>query len=318
MRSSRRGIIIATRRSRLATIQSEIVGDHLRRLHPRTTIRLDPLTSRGDQIQDRPLASFGGKGLFTKLIERALLEGRADVAVHSYKDMPTEETRGLVVAATPKRAAVHDVLVARDAASIDELREGATVGTCSPRRAAQLLHLRPDLRVVALRGSVETRIARVIEEKIIDATLLAAAGLDRLGLSNRVGHAVPVDQVLPAAGQGAMAVQVRGDDHTAMRRCVPLNDPMAGLLVNMEREVVHGLGADCHSPLAVLAEVSEAGDGIRLRARVLSLDGKTCLAEDRRARIERLHGLSEAVVKSLRDRGAKRVLREATLAAAEA
>ena len=317
MRSSRRGITIATRRSRLATIQSEIVRERLRRLNPKVAVRLEPLTSRGDQVKDQPLARFGGKGLFTKRIERALLDGRADVAVHSYKDMPVEETPGLVVAATPKRAAYHDVLVARDADSIDGLREGATVGTCSPRRATQLLRLRPDLNIVNLRGSVETRIGRVVEEQMIDATLLAAAGLDRLGLSKRVGHAVPVDQVLPAAGQGAMAVQVRVDDHTAMRRCLPLNDPMASVLATMEREVVGALEADCHSPLAVLAEVNEAGDEVRLRARVLSLDGRTCLAVDRRTPIERLHGLSDAATRSLLDQGARQVLQEATLSSAE-
>lgn len=310
MRPSKRDILIATRRSRLARAQAEGVGRLIHRQHPRVGMELIPLDSEADRIPDHPLAKYGGKGLFTRSIDRAVLQKQADIAVHSLKDLPTESTPGLVIVATPKRLPAHDVLIAPEARSIDELPEGARVGTSSPRRRGQLLRLRPDLEVVPLRGNVETRIAKVLDRREVDATLLAAAGLERLGLSEHATCPIPVEQVLPAAGQGALAVQIRLDDHISMRRCMPLNDAMTGIAVNAERQVVAALEADCHSPVAVLAEPAE-DQQLRLRARVLSPDGSACAEADETGTTKNLRALTDRVVNRLVQQGARQMLREA-------
>lgn len=315
MRPSKRDILIATRRSRLAMTQSESVGQTLAHLNPRVGLRFVPLESEGDRVTDHPLALLGGKGLFTRTIERAILGRDADIAVHSFKDLPTELTAGLVIAAVPRRAPVHDVLISATALRIDELPKGAKVGTCSPRRAAQLLRIRPDLRIVPLRGNVDTRVKKVLDERVVDATLLAAAGLHRLGLHGYAANAVPVEDILPAPAQGAIAVQCRADDHVTLRRCVPLNDAMSALCVHAERQVTAGLRGDCHSPIAVLAEA--VGDAeLRVRARVLSPDGRVCLASEARGPMKSSPRMCDQVVEELLGQGARRVLDEAANSAA--
>lgn len=310
MRPSRRDIIIATRKSKLATAQSEFLGNILDGLNPRVSMRLVPLQSEGDQVKDGPLAAVGGKGLFTNTIEQAVLDETADIAIHSMKDLPTELTMGLIIVATPQRAPSHDVLIARDATTIEELPKGATVGTCSPRRSAQLLRLRPDLKIVPLRGNVETRLNKVLKDKEIDATLLAAAGLLRLGLAKHTKNPIPFDQVMPAAAQGALAVQCRVDDHITVRRCMPLNDAGCGITVNAEREVVGALNAGCFSPIAATAEQISMQE-FRVRARVLSLDGKKCAEADVTGPIKRLRGICREVVESLQSQGAQKILDKA-------
>jgi len=314
LRPSRRDIVIATRRSRLATTQSQSIGDRLHRLNSRVELTLLPLESDGDRVLDHPLSSVGGKGLFTRAIERALLEKRADIAVHSLKDVPVDDaTPGLIIAATPPRMPVHDVLIARTAARIDDLPHGARVGTCSPRRASQLLRLRSDLQIVPLRGNVESRIAKVLETGEFDATLLAAAGLARLGLTEHT-NAIPLEQVLSAAGQGALAVQVRVDDHVSLRRCMPINDAATAVATNTERQVVAALDADCHSPIAVLAELTD-NQTMRLRARVLSPDGADCAEADESAPAQSAAKLCKSVIDALLKQGAREILRQATRAA---
>jgi hydroxymethylbilane synthase len=310
VRPSRRDIVIATRKSKLALTQSETIGRWIHRLNPRVNLRLQPMESEGDKITDHPLAALGGKGLFTRSIEQALLKGEADIAVHSYKDMPTELTTGLIVAATPAREAAHDVLISAKADDLRSLPKGATLGTCSPRRAAQAMRLRGDLKIVPMRGNVDTRVRKAIEDGEVDAVLLAAAGLKRLGLESHLAKPVPFEQVLPAAGQGALAIQCRVDDHVTLRRCLPLSDAATSTAVNAERAVAAALGADCHSPIAVLAEA--AGGGLlRLRARVLSIDGKTCLEADQTGSTKKLRDLVAEVAGLLIDQGAVKVLREA-------
>ena len=291
-------------------VQSETIGKQIHQFNPRVSLNLVPIESEGDQVLDHPLAAIGGKGLFTRTIETALSSKTADIAVHSLKDVPTDETPGLVIVATPPRAPVHDVLITRGAESIDQLPEGAIVGTCSPRRKAQLLRLRPDLKIVNLRGNVQTRMRKVLEEKVMDATLLAAAGLGRLGLGEQAKNAIPVEQVLPACGQGALAVQCRVDDHITVRRCMPLNDAATSIAVNAERAVAAALGADCHSPVAILAELTDANT-LRLRARVLSTDGKHCAEVDLSGPSKKSRPLIEQATASLIEQGAKSLLEQA-------
>lgn len=290
-------------------VQAEAVGKYVNRLNPRVGMRLVPIESEADRTEG-PLAPHGGKGLFTRAIERALLSKQADIAVHSLKDLPTEGTPGLILAATPKRAAVEDVLIARDADRIADLPRGGTVGTSSPRRAAQVLRLRSDLKIVHLRGNVETRIAKVMENGEIDATILAAAGLNRLGLSEHLKKIIPVEDMLPAAAQGALGIQCRVDDHVTLRRCMPLNDAITSIRVNAERQVVAKLKADCFSPLAVLAEPIGL-DELRLRARVLSLDGSEMAEADVTAAVDRIAALSSEVTQILLDQGARKLLDDA-------
>jgi hydroxymethylbilane synthase len=205
---------------------------------------------------------------------------------------------------------VHDVLIARGPKTIAELPEGAVVGTCSPRRKAQLLRVRCDLQIVNLRGNVQTRLRKVLEDKAMDATLLAAAGLGRLGLGEHAANAIPVEQVLPACGQGALAVQCRVDDHITVRRCMPLNDAATSIAVNAERSVAAALGADCHSPVAILAELVDANT-LRIRARVLSTDGTQCAEVDLSGPSKKLRPLVEEAVASLIAQGAKALLEQA-------
>jgi hydroxymethylbilane synthase len=322
VRRSRKPIIIASRRSRLARVQAEQIGARLSRLHPNLTVQYHWIESEGDQDQSSSLADRGGKGLFTRAIERALLEGKADLAVHSLKDLPAQDTAGLSIAAVPAREDVRDCMIARDGlTAVEQLPPGAVVGTSSPRRAAQLLRVRPDLQMALMRGNVETRLNKVLQADggpTFDATLLAAAGLNRLELTQYSQTPLSLVQMLPAACQGALAIQCRSDDHVTLTRCLPLNDPSASTAVHAERQVVAGLGADCHSPLAVLAEpvridpekVKRNADAhwFRLRVRVLAHDGKQCLEVDETVKTKDLRRLVKKVVKDLMDRGARPLL----------
>ena len=315
--------MIAARTSPLSRIQAQRVGQALNRLHPKIEVQYRYVTTRGDERADQSLAGAGGKGLFTREIEQLLLRGEADLAVHSLKDMPVTDTTGLCIAAVPRRHDVRDCLVAANGyASITDLPEGAKVGTASPRRAAQLLRLRPDLTIGLLRGNVQTRIDKVLNPDVAphyDATLLAFAGLDRLGLKDLTQHAITVENIMPSACQGALAVQCRVNDHVTLTRCLPLNNPEASTAVHAERQVLAGLGADCNSSVAVLAEQSKQpptpakrnadAHWFRLRVRVLSADGSQCLDVDEQVKTKDLRRLVKRVVKDLNGLGAKDLLK---------
>lgn len=322
VRRSRKPIVIASRRSRLARIQAELVGGVLGKLHPQLDVQFRWIESEGDKHADRSLADVGGKGLFTHALERAVLAGDADLAVHSLKDLPAIDTPGLSLAAVPARADVRDCLVSRDdAAGLDELPPEAVVGTSSPRRAAQVLRHRPDLRIDLIRGNVDTRLGKVLEgdSPRYDATLLAVAGLLRLDLREHTRHIIALETVLPAACQGALAIQCRSDDHVALTRCLPLNDPTTASAVHAERQLVAALQGDCHSPIAVFCEPvppqsrskrNTDAHWYRLRARVLSQDGATCLAVDEITSPKNLRRTVKKAVDQLVKKQARRLLAE--------
>lgn len=260
---------LGTRGSPLALAQAHMVAAALRAAHGWTedAIRIVTVTTSGDRIQDRPLADIGGKALWTKELDRALIDGETDCSVHSMKDVETLRPGALRIAAMLPRAPVEDRLLG--APSIAALKSGAVIGTSSPRRAAQLLRLRPDLRIVSLRGNVATRIAK-LEAGDVDATLLAAAGLDRLGLGD-VGAAIPVGDMLPAAAQGAVGMECRTADVAVCAALAAIDDARTTACIAAERALLAGLGGTCHSPLAALAR---SVDGkIRLAAEILSPDG---------------------------------------------
>ncbi len=231
------------------------------------------IKTSGDIIQDRPLSEVGGKGLFTKEIEQAMFAGQIDIAVHSMKDLETRLPDGLVVAAVLEREDVRDAFISRRYETLDALPQGATVGTSSLRRRAQVRHVRPDLNVVEFRGNVQTRL-RKLDDGVADATFLACAGLRRLGLDELVTAPMSETQMLPAVAQGAIALQIRADDHRTAELVSPLDDAETAVCTAVERSFLARLDGSCRTPIAGLARLD--GDTINFRGQILSPDGAQC------------------------------------------
>ncbi len=262
---------IGTRGSPLALWQANHVADRLRPLAAPRAVELVLILTAGDQVRDVPLASLGGEGVFTKELQRALLDGSIDVAVHSLKDLPTFAVTGVVLTAVPQRGPTGDVLVSHKHARFDALPQGARLATSSLRRRAQALHRRPDLRISEIRGNVETRL-RKLGEQDLDALILAEAGLVRLGLGEHIAEVLDPAWMLPAVGQGALGLECRTDDHATRALVEQLNDPATCQAVLAERALLRTLGGGCQVPIGAAATVT---DGIlTLRAAVLSPDGR--------------------------------------------
>ncbi len=247
-----RTIIVGTRGSQLAVTQTGLVVEALRSRHPDRSFEVLTIKTSGDTSR-ASLSEIGGRGVFVVEIEQALLSGEIDVAVHSLKDLPVEETPGLSIAATPPREDTRDVLISRTGARLAGLPPGATIGTGSPRRACQVVALRPDLRIADIRGNVDTRL-RKVQEGEYDAVLLAAAGLSRLGWLDRATEVFDHETLLPAVGQGALAVQVRTDDADSAALVHALDDAATRAAVTAERAVERRLGGGCHAAIAALGE----------------------------------------------------------------
>jgi hydroxymethylbilane synthase len=264
---------IGTRKSALARIQTDHVRDLLAAAHPGLRIEIETFTTQGDTNLSAPLPDVGGKGLFTAELEAALLDGRIDIAVHSMKDLPTEAPAGVALGAIPKRADPADVLVSANGCTLSSLPLGAAVGTSSPRRASQLLYIRRDLRILDIRGNVDTRIRKALDEGgAYGAIVLARAGLERLGRLGAVSEVLGFDVMLPAPGQGALAVQCR-DDAGLLRLLRAINDDAAEIAVTAEKAFLAGLGGGCSLPICALASVE--GGRLRLHGRVVSRDGSS-------------------------------------------
>jgi hydroxymethylbilane synthase len=275
---------IGTRGSKLALTQTGIVRDALARAHAELAapgaIEIVVIRTTGDVIQDRPLSEAGGKGLFVKEIEEALLGNRIDAAVHSMKDMPTAQPEGLAISAFLPREDARDVLIAGDAVRrVADLRQGAVVGTSALRRRAQLLHRRPDLQVVTLRGNVDTRLAKR-ERGEVEATLLALAGLKRLGLGH-VGIPIPEDEMLPAVGQGAVCIECRIGDTRTRGLLAAIDHPATGIAVAAEHAMLAVLDGSCRTPIAGHAVLAPDGS-LHLRGLIARPDGSQAIATERR------------------------------------
>jgi hydroxymethylbilane synthase len=268
---SGRKIVFGSRLSQLARWQTDFIQGQLRAAWPELAFRAIALVTEGDLRLDRPLPEIGGKGVFTQEIETALREGRIDLAVHSLKDLPIDGAPDLCVGAVPSRADARDVLVSASGAGFEALPLGARVGTSSLRRQAQLLAVRPDLKVLPLRGNVDTRLRKALQGEY-DAIVLAAAGLERLGLGERATEYLPFEVMLPAPGQGALAVQCRAGDAEMIQRLRPLHDAAAFHAVTAERAFLAGLGGGCSAPVAAYAQA--AGGELEMRGLVASSDGK--------------------------------------------
>ena len=268
---------LGTRTSRLAMWQAEHVAGALRAAWPGLTVELVPFVTQGDRTLDKPLPEIGGKGLFTAELEADLLDGRIDLAVHSLKDLPTDDPAGLTVGATTERADVRDAWISPSGATLADLPPGATVGTSSLRRGAQLLRQRPDLVIRSIRGNVETRI-RKVHEGDYHAGVLALAGLERLEIADRAAAVLDLDAMLPAPGQAALGVQVRSDDEAVLRLVAALDHAETRAAVTAERQFLAGLGGGCSAPIAAYAWVE--GGRLQIRTRVVSTDGAQTIEVD--------------------------------------
>lgn len=265
-------IRIGTRQSALAVWQAKHVGELLQRIYPKLQVELVHFDTKGDRILEKPLAAIGGKGLFTAELETAMHERTIDIAVHSLKDMPTDLPEGLVLGAITKREDPCDALVSPTYKTLDKLPQGAIVGTSSLRRQAQLLHMRPDLQIQTLRGNVQTRL-RKLEEDHLDAIILASAGLKRLGLADRMTQRLTPEEMIPAVGQGALAVECRSDDEEMLGILQHIHDEKTYYAVEGERSFLRQLQGGCQVPIGVHGTVVD--NQLTLKAIIASLDGKT-------------------------------------------
>jgi hydroxymethylbilane synthase len=296
---------IGTRGSPLALWQANHVAGLLRPLATPRAVELVTIETVGDQVRDRPLGELGGIGVFTKEIQRALLDQRVDVAVHSLKDLPTEPVADLALAAVPTRGPSEDVLIAPQHRLLDRLPRGAVVATGSLRRRSQLLHRRPDLQVKDIRGNVETRLRKSVELGM-DGLILARAGLVRLGLADAITEVLDQSWLLPAAGQGALGIECRAADSVTLTLLARLDDPATRAAVTAERALLAALGGGCHVPIGALGRVQ--GGVLTLRAAVLAPDGSQRIDGERTGSPEEAAALGRALADELLGRGAARLL----------
>ena len=302
---------IATRKSQLALWQAEYVKAELERVHPGLQVTLVAMTSRGDRILDAPLAKVGGKGLFVKELETALLENRADIAVHSMKDVPMEFPQGLTLGPICPREDPRDAFVSNRFGSLDALPAGSIVGTSSLRRECQLRRLRPDLTVNFLRGNVNTRLGK-LDAGEYDAIILASAGLIRLGMAERIRQPLPVEVSLPAGGQGAVGIELREEDARTAALIAPLHDEPTAQRVGAERALNTRLQGGCQVPIAAFAELEDSGS-LWLRGLVGRADGSELLFAEGRADAVEFESLGTAVADDLLAQGAAELLAAATV-----
>jgi hydroxymethylbilane synthase len=302
-----RTITIATRESLLALWQAEYVRSELQRVHPGLEVRLLGMTSRGDQLLDVPLAKVGGKGLFVKELETALLDGSADIAVHSMKDVPMTFPEGLRLGVICEREDPRDAFVSNHYESLDDLPAGSVVGTSSLRRECQVREARPDLTVRFLRGNVQTRL-RKLDEGEYDAIILATAGLLRLELDARIRQRIPDTQSLPAGGQGAVGIELRSDDRELLELLAPLHHQASAQCVTAERALNRRLEGGCQVPIACYAQHVDDGRQLGLRGLVGEPDGSRVLRVEGRAPVAQAEALGIRLAEELLAQGAGEIL----------
>jgi hydroxymethylbilane synthase len=293
----------------LARWQASFIAKALRDAHPDLVVEEKIIVTEGDRVSAGPLWNAGGKGLWVKEIEAELLAGSIDLAVHSMKDVPGELAPGLAIAAVPKRADVRDAVVSRDGGKLDELPHSARVGTTSLRRAFQLKALRPDLDIQILRGNLDTRL-RKVAEGVVDAAILACAGLDRLGFHDRIAERLSIERMLPAVGQGALAVETRASDQQTRSLCAALEDPDSAIAVTAERAFLARLGATCRTPVAGHARLQDGQ--VILLGRIGSPDGNRILADQATGPLANAAEVGLGLAEAMLLRGASALLGESS------
>ncbi|MBW1806200.1 MAG: hydroxymethylbilane synthase [Deltaproteobacteria bacterium] len=297
---------IGTRGSRLAITQSEWVKGRIESGHPDVSVELVRIKTKGDKVLDSPLSKIGGKGLFVKEIEEALLRKEVDLAVHSIKDVPAELPEGLHLPVFPEREDPRDAFISTDYESVGELPDGASVGTGSLRRSSQLLHMRPDLDIVPLRGNVDTRIKR-LESGNLHAIILAAAGLRRLGLSAKISQLLPAEEFLPAIGQGALGLELRQDNDRVYDILRSLNHEATEMTVRAERAFLKELEGGCQVPIAAHCRLE--GEVVILHGMVAELDGSRIIKDELRGQKERPEETGINLARRLLSSGADEILK---------
>lgn len=303
-------LVIGARGSKLSVWQANHIKERLCIAHPGLSVTISTFLTAGDRFLDTPLAKIGGKGLFTKEIETAILEGKVDLAVHSLKDMPAELPAGLTIAAVTDRVDSEDAFVSNSYLSLDELPQGAVLGTSSLRRKAQILAIRPDLQIENVRGNVDTRL-RKLDSGEYDAIVLAVAGLKRLGLGDRITQVLQHDICLPAVGQGALAVETRSADEAVIQIVSCLEHHATRLAVTAERAYLRVLEGNCQVPVGVYGQVVE--EQLELRAVILSLDGRQQLSDDIRGNKQDALDLGQLLAKRMLAAGGNRLLEDLAL-----
>lgn len=298
---------IATRQSPLALWQAKHIRSRLQKLYPDLQIELMPFVTQGDKILDTPLAKIGGKGLFVKELEQALFDGHADIAVHSMKDVPMELPNGLNLAVICQRENPFDAFISNHYLHFNDLPYGATVGTSSLRRKCQILHHRPDLNIIDLRGNVGTRLAK-LDDGQYDAIILASAGLKRLDLNERIRHTLDAELSLPAVGQGALGIECRANDTTTLQLIAPLADQKTTQCLIAERAFNRYLQGGCQVPIAGFAIIQH--NKLSIQGRVGSIDGKILLKAEQLGVIDNANELGEQLAQDLLAQGASELLRQ--------
>lgn len=298
-------IRIGTRGSMLALAQCDWVKGKILEHHPGLEVEKVRIKTKGDKILDAPLSKIGGKGLFVKEIEEALLSGRVDLAVHSMKDVPAELPEGLILTAFPRREDPHDVLISAGDVPLEELPQGGLLGTSSLRRSAQVQHFRPDLEIVPLRGNVDTRLKK-LRRGDFHAIILAAAGIGRLGMKEHISQVIPKEKVLPAIGQGALGIEVREDNRNIIEILSFLNHGPTALCVRAERAFLKKLEGGCQVPLAALASLD--GQHLHLEGMVAELDGSRIIRDKMKGDRERPEEIGVALAGRMLDVGAGEIL----------
>lgn len=300
-------IKIGTRQSALALWQAQHIKDELIKLYPSCQVELVYFNTKGDKILEKSLAEIGGKGLFTAELEAAMYSGNIDIAVHSLKDMPTDLPEGLVLGAISKRETPHDALISPIYKTLENLPKGAKVGTSSLRRQAQLLHIRPDLDIHVLRGNVQTRL-RKLEEEHFDAIVLAQAGLKRLGLEACITQVFEPEEMLPAVGQGALAIECRSDDTEMLAMLEPINHMPTRYAVEGERSFLRQLQGGCQVPMGVYGTIEN--NQLNLKALIASLDGKKVYEGSMTGPQVKADMLGRNLAKALYEEGGKAIIEE--------
>jgi hydroxymethylbilane synthase len=303
---SKDSITIATRKSPLAMWQAEHVKARLEQAHPGINVTLLGMSTQGDKILDTPLAKIGGKGLFVKELEQGMLDGKADIAVHSMKDVPVAFPEGLHLPVIMQREDPRDAFVSNKFERIDDLPEGAVVGTSSLRRQCQLSHHRPDLKIMPLRGNVNTRLAK-LDNGDYDAVILASAGLIRLGFESRIRNLIPVEFSLPAIGQGAIGIECRSSDEQVNQLLKPLHHDVTATCVLAERAMNNRLEGGCQVPIGGHAVLD--GDALYLRGLVGSVDGKDIIRAELTGAIKDSEAIGTQVAETLLENGADKILK---------
>jgi hydroxymethylbilane synthase len=298
---------IGTRGSQLALFQANWVKEKLVQAHPHLQVTLIKIKTTGDQIQDAPLAKIGGKGLFVKEIEESLIKKKIDLAVHSIKDVPAILPLGLNLSAITKREDPRDVFISKDGTSLNDLSQGAKIGTSSLRRQAQLLHFRSDFQMVPLRGNLDTRLKK-IKAMNLDGIVLALAGVKRLGLEERITEIIPTEISLPAIGQGALGIETRIDDKKVEERIQFLNDEDSWIAVSAERAFLRKLEGGCQVPIAAFARIF--GTALQIDGLVGTIDGKRLIRHHKEGSVEKAESLGIELAEILLNKGAKEILDE--------